>query len=113
MTIDRPRRQVDRVRVSNDAVASLGTPLADTLDLIYRMWMTWSWARTGQFTVLLLGFGLVIAVILGGLGLAAHNLGAAAGYSVASGLLGGGGAHWLVNRRRRARARPQRRTPGD
>jgi len=97
--------------VEDDVPAGSAAAPVDTLDLIYRMWLAWNWARTGQLTVVLFSVGLVIALVLGGLALVAPPVGAASVFSAACGLLGGGGAHWLVNRRRRTRTRPPRRTP--
>jgi hypothetical protein len=76
MTIDRYPRRVDRARTPAEADAQ--SPPADRLDLIYRLWLTLNWARTGQLAVVLLCCGLLLAMVIGGLVLMAPSLNAAA-----------------------------------
>jgi hypothetical protein len=68
-------------------------PPTTVIDLIYRIWMTLEWSKTGQMVVVLLAAGLTVAVVFAGLGLLVHTLiGIPAVWSAVGGIVAGGGA---------------------
>lgn len=79
-------------------------PPTTIIDLIYRIWMSLEWAKTGQMVVILLVTGLTVALAFAGLGLLVHALiGSLTIWSAVGvgGIVAGGGAAVYVRRRQR------------
>ncbi|MGH4010369.1 MAG: hypothetical protein ACRDTH_19785 [Pseudonocardiaceae bacterium] len=79
-------------------------PPATVIDLIYRVWISLEWAKTGQMVVILLVAGLTVALVFAGMGLLVHALiGTSAAWSAVGvcGIVAGGGAAVYVRRRQR------------
>lgn len=82
-------------------------PPATAIDLIYRIWMTLEWGKTGQMVVVLLAIGFTMALVFAGLGLLVHAvIGTPAVWSAVGGIFAGSGAAasaYGYMRRRRAK----------
>jgi hypothetical protein len=79
-------------------------PPATVIDLIYRVWMSLEWAKTGQMVVILFVADLTVALVFAGLGLLVHALiGAPTAWSAVGvcGIVAGGGAAVYVRRHQR------------
>jgi hypothetical protein len=89
---------------STPAVSEDRAPPVNLLHLIDHIWTTLTWARTGQFVVILIAAGGSAALLFAGLGLLARSVFATpAAWSVLGAIVAGGGAAgsgYYLSRRR-------------